>query len=234
MPRDDRAAADRRLAETVVSTTGISGLLVDYGGVLTTSIALSFRAWCVQTGLPPELAKEAFVEAYAPGGDGPVHRVETGELTAEQFAVGLARVLSERSGRPVPAEGLLAGLFAGLRLDERMLAAVGAARRAGIRTGLLSNSWDRDAYPREHFDGLFDDMVISGEVGLRKPDPAIFALAAQRLNLPVAACVFVDDLEPNVRAAEAVGMTGVHHRSADDTLPRLAALLGLELAVLKP
>lgn len=216
-----------------MSTTGISGLLVDYGGVLTTSVAPSFRAWCLQIGLPPELAREALVEAYAPGGDGPVHRVETGELSADQFAVGLARVLSERAGRPVPAEGLIAGLFAGLRLDERMLAAVGAARRAGIRTGLLSNSWDRDVYPRERFAELFDDLVISGEVGLRKPDPAIFVLAARRLNLPVAACVFVDDLEPNVRAAEAVGMAGVHHRSADDTLPRLAVLLGLERAVLE-
>jgi epoxide hydrolase-like predicted phosphatase len=209
------------------------GLLVDYGGVLTTSVARSFREWCRQAGLPSELVKEAFVEAYAgPAGDGPVHRVETGELTAEQFAVGLAALLSERAGREIPADGLLAGLFGGLRLDERMLAAVAAARRAGVRTGLLSNSWDRAAYPRERFDGLFDDLVISGEVGLRKPDPAIFTLAAQRLNLPATACVFVDDLEANVQAAQAVGMTGVHHRTADETLPRLAALLGLEVSAL--
>lgn len=157
-----------------------------------------------------------------------MHRVETGELTADEFAVALARVLSERSGREVPADGLLAGLNAGLHLDERMLAAVETARGAGIRTGLLSNSWDRSVYPRRRFAELFDVLVISGEVGLRKPDPAIYLLAAQRLNLQAAACVFVDDLEANVMAATAVGMAGVHHRTADETLPHLATLLGLE------
>jgi epoxide hydrolase-like predicted phosphatase len=214
-----------------------SGLLVDYGGVLTTSVTRSFRAWCAKLGLPPDLAGQTFVEAYeGPHGEGPVQQVETGRLTAEEFAVGLAAALSERAGVHVPSDGLLEGLFAEARLDERMLAAVAAARAAGIRTGLLSNSWGtpptRGGYPRERFGELFDAVVLSGEVGLRKPDPAIFTLAADRLNLPPAACVFVDDLDTNVRAAEAIGMTGLHHRRAEDTLPRLAALLGLQPSVL--
>lgn len=213
--------------------TGLAGLLVDYGGVLTTSAARSFRAFCVGLGVPSELAKDVLVEAYREdGGDGPVHRVETGRLTVEEFAVDLAAVLSERAGRAIPAEGLVAGLVAGMRPDERMLGAVAAARAAGVRTGLLSNSWGREGYARDRFPALFDAVVISGEVGLRKPDPAIYALAAERLGLPPAACVFVDDLDRNVEAAEAAGMTGVHHRRAEDTIPRLAALLGLDAAVL--
>ncbi len=217
-----------------MSTTGITGLVVDFGGVLTTSVTRSFRAWCTKLGLPPELAKETFVEAYdGPHGEGPVHLVETGRLTAEEFAVALAGALADRAGVHVPSDGLLEGLFAEARLDERMLDAVAAARGAGILTGLLSNSWGQEGYPRERFGQLFDAVVISGEVGLRKPDPAIFALAADRLNLSAAACVFVDDLDTNVRAAEEAGMTGLHHRRAEDTLPRLAALLGIEPSVLE-
>lgn len=206
----------------------LRGLLLDYGGVLTTSVSRSFRSWCVRLGLPPDLARQAFVEAYEGAhGEGPVHMVETGRMSGEEFAVALAAALSERAGTEIGADGLLEGLFAEVTLDERMLDGVAAARRAGVRTGLLSNSWGREGYPRERFAELFDTVVISGEVGLRKPDPAIFALAAERLNLPAAACVFVDDLDANVRAAEAAGMTGVHHRDAERTLPRLAELLGV-------
>lgn len=212
----------------------LGGLLVDYGGVLTTSVTRSFASWCVRAGLPPDLVQETFVDAYrAVDGDSAVHRVETGLMTGEEFAVGLAAALSGRAGTPVPSEGLLRGLFAEVGLDEAMLGAVAAARRAGVRTGLLSNSWGREGYPRERFAELFDAVVISGEVGLRKPDPAIFALGAAELGLPAASCVFVDDLEVNVRAAQASGMTGLHHRSAEDTVPRLAGLLGLDPSVLR-
>lgn len=215
----------------------LRGLLVDYGGVLTTSVTRSFRSWCVRAGLAPDLAKETFVDAYrAVDGDSAVHRVETGRITGEEFAVGLAAALSGRAGVAVPSDDLIEGLFAEVALDEAMLGAVAAARRSGVRTGLLSNSWctppTRKGYPRQRFAKLFDAVVISGEVGLRKPDPAIFALGAAELGLPASACVFVDDLDVNVTAAEAAGMTGVHHRRAEDTLPRLADLLGLDPAVL--
>ena len=216
-----------------MASEGLRGLLVDYGGVLTTSVTRSFRSWCVRAGLPPDLAKETFVEAYgAVDGDSAVHQVETGRMTGAEFAVGLAAALSARAGRRVAPDGLIQGLFAEITLDEVMLTAVAAARGAGVRTGLLSNSWGREGYPRERFAELFDAVVISGEVGLRKPDPAIFALGAAELGLPASACLFVDDLDVNVRAAEAAGMTGVHHRRTEDTLPRLAQLLGLDPATL--
>lgn len=210
-----------------------SGLLVDYGGVLTTSVTRSFRAFCTDMGLPPNLAKEAFVEAYAGHeGDGPVHRMETGDITVEEFGVGLAQVLTERSGVQVPHEGLIARLFALMDTDEAMFAAVAAARRAGIRTGLLSNSWGSENYPHERFETLFDIVVISGEVGLRKPDPAIFELASRRLGVPPEGCVFVDDLDKNIAVAEAAGMAGILHRDAATSIPQMARLLDLDEAVL--
>jgi epoxide hydrolase-like predicted phosphatase len=102
-------------------------------------------------------------------------------------------------------------------------------REAGYKTALLSNSWGMD-YPREGWTELFDVTVISGEVGMRKPDPDIYQLCAEQLELPPQACVFVDDLSPNVRGAVAVGMVGVLHRTYDETVVELEALFGLELS----
>lgn len=210
-----------------------NGLLVDFGGVLTTSVGPSFRAAATALGLERGLVMETFLEAYRDaGGDGPIHRLETGRMTAEEFGSELAAALSARAGTEIVADGLVDRLFAGMALDERMFAAVAGARRVGVRTGLLSNSWGSGGYPRERFAELFDVQVISGEVGLRKPDPAIYALAAERLGVPAGGCVFVDDLEVNVHAAEAAGMHGVLHRSADETIAELAEALGLQPASL--
>jgi len=209
-------------------------LLVDFGGVLTTSVTRSFRAFCTEMGLPPNLAKEAFLEAYSgPEGDGPVHKMETGEITVDEFAEGLATVMSERSGIPVSADNLVQRLFALMDLDEAMFTAVLGARKAGVKTGLLSNSWGVDNYPHDRFDELFDVIVISGEVGIRKPDPAIFSLASRRIGVAPQSCVFIDDLDKNVEVAEASGMAGILHRRADETIPQMAELLGLDIDLLR-
>jgi epoxide hydrolase-like predicted phosphatase len=110
-----------------------------------------------------------------------------------------------------------------------MIDAVRTARAAGIRTGLISNSVGTDIYDRAVLDELFEATVISGEVGLHKPQPEIFLLGAEQLGLPPAACVFVDDLRENCAGAEAVGMTAVLHRGPDRTLPDLERLLGVRL-----
>jgi putative hydrolase of the HAD superfamily len=110
-----------------------------------------------------------------------------------------------------------------------MFDAVAAARRAGIRTGLVSNSWGEEGYDRARFDELFDVLVISGELGIRKPAPEIYSLAAERLGRPPERCVFVDDLPGNLKPAAALGMATVLHRDAGATIPRLEALLGVSL-----
>jgi putative hydrolase of the HAD superfamily len=212
-----------------------SALLVDFGGVLTTSVTRSFRAFCREMGLPSELAKEAFLEAYAGHeGDGPVHRMETGEITVEEFSVGLAQVLTERSGVDVSAEGLVEKLFSRMELDEAMFAAVAGARSAGVKTALLSNSWGSDNYPRERFGDTFDVLVISGEVGIRKPDPQIFHLAARRLGVAPHDCVFIDDLDRNIEVAADLGIAGILHRNSDETIAEMADLLGLDRTLLAP
>jgi epoxide hydrolase-like predicted phosphatase len=95
---------------------------------------------------------------------------------------------------------------------------------------MLSNSWGDDRYDREQLASLFDALVISGEVGLRKPDPAIYSLAAERLGVAPEKCVFVDDLPGNLKPAAALGMaTVLHGGDAVATLTRVGVLLGVSL-----
>ena len=71
--------------------------------------------------------------------------------------------------------------------------------------------------------------MISAEVGLHKPQPEIYLLAAERLEVEPAECIFVDDLKENCEGAEAVGMTAIRHRDAQETIARLTELTGLTL-----
>jgi putative hydrolase of the HAD superfamily len=198
------------------------GLLVDYGGVLTSNVFDSFADFCRAEGLAADTVRDRFMQdanARALLGD-----LECGRLTEAEFEPRFAEMLGvERS------QGLIDRLFAGMQPDEPMLAAVAAAQRAGVRTGLLSNSWGQGRYDRSRFDTLFDAVVISGEVGMRKPDPRIYGLAAERLGLPPERCVFVDDLPGNLKPAREIGMATVAHRDADTTLAALEDLLGISL-----
>ena len=121
-------------------------------------------------------------------------------------------------------------MFAGIEPDEAMLGVLRPPTRPGLRTGLISNSMGAGRYDRDSFPELFDGVVISGDVGMHKPQPEIFLLGCERVGLNRPQCVFVDDLRENCEGAEAVGMTAVLHRGADTTLPELERLLGVELA----
>jgi putative hydrolase of the HAD superfamily len=199
-----------------------AALIVDFGGVLTTSIWPAFTAFCRDEGLPEGAVRDLF--RNDPDALADLRQLETGECEPQEFEGRLAARLGiERS------EGLIERLFAGLGPDEQMLAAVRAARDAGIKTGLISNSWGQTIYDPAVLEGLFDASVISGEVGIHKPQPEIFMLACRQLGVEPDACVFVDDLRENVAGAKAVGMTGILHRDTSETLARLEDLLGLEL-----
>lgn len=163
-----------------------------------------------------------------PAAASPVHRLERGEISEADFERELAAELAAR-GAHVPQEGLLARLLAGLtELDPRMLDLLRRARAAGLRVALLSNSWG-DHYPDRLWQGIFHAIVISGKVGMRKPEPEIFHYAAQQLGLPTQRCVMVDDLPHNISAAVGVGMVGVLHRTYDDTVEELEVLFGVPL-----
>jgi epoxide hydrolase-like predicted phosphatase len=211
----------------------VRGLLVDFGGVLTPPLGPTWRAVEDRLGLEKGTIFRTLQSAYEPGtGTGDIERLERGELDLATFERGLVERLRAAGARSVPEEGLVASLFAGMSPSGGVWDIVGQARAGGVRTAVLSNSWGTDAYPRERFAEVFDDVVISAEVGIRKPDPAIFHLAAERLGVPVEGCAFVDDLPRNVEVARDLGMHGVHHTGDDAaTAAALEPFLGVPLVV---
>jgi len=211
----------------------LQALVVDYGGVLTNPLPDALRQWLDVDGIDREAYAEVMREmlgpaAYAEATVNPVHALERGEVAVPEFERHLAARLRTREGAPVPAEGLIDRMFASFTRHDGMHGVLHRVRRAGRKTALLSNSWGNE-YPREGWDGLFDAVVISGEVGMRKPEPEIYRHTAELLHLRPEECVFVDDLADNVRGAAAVGMVGVLHRGLAKTVTELETLLELNL-----
>lgn len=197
------------------------GLIVDFGGVLTTNVFDSFKAFCRAEGLPEDTVKQIFRDRDGEG-LALLRQLEMGEISAEEFSEKFAPLLG------VTPDNLPQRLFGGIQPDEPMLGAVRRARAAGIRTGLISNSWGNGLdYDPALMEELFDAVVISGDVGLHKPQPEIFLMGAERIGVAPEECVFVDDLRENCAGAEAVGMKAILHRGSAGTLPQLQELLGV-------
>jgi len=195
------------------------GLLIDWGGVLTTDLFASFAAFCETEGLEQAKVRDLF--RHDEGARELLIEFECGRVDEREFEQRFAPMLG------VDDEELVERMFAGSAADDEMLGAVKAARAAGIRTGLISNSWGVDRYPQALMDELFDGVVISGVVGIRKPAPEIYAMGAEAVGLSPDECVFVDDLRENCAGAEAVGMKAILHRGSAGTLPQLEELLGV-------
>ncbi|HEY5429261.1 MAG TPA: HAD-IA family hydrolase [Solirubrobacteraceae bacterium] len=197
------------------------GLLVDWGGVMTTNVFHSFHAYCEAAGIDPDAVGERF--RSDPDSRELLIGLETGAMPEDEFERRFGAILG------VPGEGLIARLFAGGRPDEAMQNAVRAARAAGVRTGLISNSWGTGRYDRTLLAELFHGIVISGEVGMRKPTPDIYLLGARAIESEPDVCVFVDDLKFNLAPARELGMATVLHVDATETIDELERLLAVDL-----
>jgi putative hydrolase of the HAD superfamily len=211
----------------------LRAVITDWGGVLTPPIPQLVRAWADAD----QINWEAYISVITPwltaaydgnGPPNPVHALERGECTPAEFERLLAQRLVRIDGGPVHADGLLTRMLAVGQPIEAMYDLIRGLRANGLRTALLSNSWGND-YLRDDWDQLFDAVVISGEVGMRKPDAEIYLHTLDRLGCAGPETVFVDDLEANVRGAAAVGIIGVHHRSYAETILELEVLFQLDL-----
>ncbi|NYH78239.1 putative hydrolase of the HAD superfamily [Actinopolyspora biskrensis] len=205
----------------------VDAVVFDYGGVLTTPGRQAVESWTRAEGIRPESFSALLREwvGSEAAEDTPLHRLETGLLPIEDFNHLLAARLRRREEDRIEPEGLLQRLFSFMHPDEGTLRLVTKLRRTGLRTALLSNSWG-NTYPWEQLDGLFEHAVVSGSVGLRKPDPEIYRLLLDRMDLLPENAVFVDDVRANVTAAQRLGMHAVLHRDATRTEQALRELVG--------
>lgn len=215
----------------------IKGVLIDWGGVLTTALSEAIAEWLAADRIDVphyrDVMTRMVAQAYRADGHGDaetaartnlIHALERGEVEVAEFERALAeRLRTVDGGRPV-AEGMISRMFAAFRPVEPMYDMLRAARAAGLRTCLVSNSWGAE-YPREGWDEVFDGVVISGEVGMRKPEHRIFRHALEVIGLPPEQCVFIDDIEANIVAAREVGIAGIHHVDPGTTLAELERML---------
>jgi epoxide hydrolase-like predicted phosphatase len=210
-----------------------SALIVDWGGVLTEPLESAMRSWAEVDGVDFDhyigVMRQWLGDHHGELAESnPVAALERGEIEVPDFEQQLAARLSADTGGVVEPVGLLQRMFDQFEHAPAMAALVLRAHRQGVKTGLLSNSWGNE-YPREGWDQMFDAIVISGEVGMRKPEPAIFHHTLELLDVRPEEAVFVDDLRVNVAAATDLGLVGVLHASYDETATELEALFGLPL-----
>ncbi len=198
------------------------GLILDFGGVVTTDLYAELSAFCAREGIDPGAV--ARVLRDDPEGREAIQAVEAGKITQREYEVIIGRLLG------VDDHHLLIRALGGLRARPEVLDLIQRTRAAGIRVGLLSNSWgegEYDPYEGYDLDGIFDAVVISGDTGTRKPDPAIYLIAADQLGVPPRECVFADDTAANLPVAEELGMATVHFTDAAKGISEISRLLGL-------
>jgi putative hydrolase of the HAD superfamily len=211
------AAGNGAAAALGAARGGHRALLLDYGGVMTGDSWEPTRAFCRRMGLPPDtLIREC-------GVGGRLHElacaVESGAMPTREFERQAAGVLGLGDG-----EGFVADVYGGLSIEERMLDSVRRLHIQGVRTALVSNSWGSEMYALDRIEDAFDALVISAEVGIRKPDRRIYALAARRLGVQPRECVVVDDLGQNLKPARELGMHTILHRDVAATITEVERL----------
>lgn len=203
-------------------------VISDFGGVLTTPLLDAFAAVQDRVGIPPKTFGEALRAVADNGGENPLFELECGRITEHEFQRQLADALEPLLGhRPVIEEfGQL--LFEALDPNPGMLDLIREVKRDGRRTALLTNNvreWEATWRSMLPVDELFETVVDSAFVGCRKPDPRIYHLTLERVGLEPEQCIFIDDMEINVEAANDLGIHGVHFRETAQARAEVHALL---------
>lgn len=206
---------------------GARALLVDFGGVLTTNVFHAFEDFCTSVGLPADAFARS-VREHREAADLLV-AVETGQLSEADFEVAFAPLLCRGTDVELEPSGVIERLTATLRSDPLMLDVLERVRDAGFPTAVVSNSFGMGAYNGYELERRVDHVILSGEVGVRKPSRRIYLMAAEQIGVAPEQCVFVDDLEHNVAGAERAGMIGVHHTVSSETVRDLEKLFELDL-----
>jgi epoxide hydrolase-like predicted phosphatase len=203
-------------------------VISDFGGVLTTPLIEAFTAYQKSSGITVEELGQAMQRGAERHGEHPLYALERGEITEGEFR----RRIEEELGNGVHLEGFSEIYFDELKPNREMIDYMADLRERGLRMALLTNNvreWEplwRAKLPE--LDHIFELVVDSAFVGMRKPEPRIYELTLVRLGGGLAGsdCIFVDDLEPNCDTARSLGMTPVLYRSADQAISEIDAILG--------
>jgi len=209
-------------------TGPIKAVVSDFGGVLTAPLMSFFARFQSDAGVPLEALGKAMARIASEQGFHPLYELEKGKLSEQRFIELLDEAVSAELGREVHLHGLADAYWRDLATNDEMVAYVRNLHARGFRLALLTNNvreWEARWRPMVPVDELFELVVDSAFVGMRKPDAEIYELTLQRLGLPAAACVFIDDIEVNCTTAAALGMHAVWFRDTDQAIAEVEAAL---------
>jgi putative hydrolase of the HAD superfamily len=209
----------------------IQGVISDFGGVLTNRLIEAFAAFQDETGISPEQLGRGMQRVAERDGEYPLFRLERGELTEPQFLEDLSWGLEEELGHRPALHEFREIYFQAQHPNQPMLDLMRELRRHGYRMAILTNNvreWEPLWRSKLPVDEIFEVIVDSAWVGMRKPDPEIYRLTLERLDgLEPEQCLFVDDNELNVEAARKLGMLAVRFSSNEQAIPEIRSALGL-------
>jgi len=206
----------------------IEAIVSDFGGVLTTPLLGSFMAFQNTTGISTENLGRAMAAVGEEDGENPLYRLERGEITEAAFLERLGEGLEPLLGHRPELHRFKEIYFEALDPNQPMIELMRELKAAGRRMAMLTNNvreWEplwRSMLP---VDEIFETVVDSGFVGVRKPEARIYELTLERIGLPAEACLFIDDLAHNCDGARAIGMSAVHFRDNDQAIPEIRAML---------
>jgi putative hydrolase of the HAD superfamily len=206
----------------------IEAVVSDFGGVLTTPLMAAFAGVHERMGVPMEALARAMQRLAERDGSYPLFELEKGRMTEADFLRDIGAFVSEDLGRDVQMHSFREVYFEGLHPNEAMIEHMRGLRDRGLRMALLTNNireWEPHWRGMLPVDEIFELVVDSAFVGMRKPEPEIYELTCERLGVPPAQCLFVDDVEVNCQAAEALGMTAVWYREPEQAIAEIEAAL---------
>jgi putative hydrolase of the HAD superfamily len=204
-----------------------TAVLVDFGGVLTTSVLAAFEVFGASVGAASGLVLELLRNDAACRKLLVEH--ESGGIDAGAFDRGFAERLHAH-GVAVEPDQLSVRMQAGLRRDDDTVQLIEQLRAAKVPIALVSNAFGRDCYAGFDLNALADVVVISSEVGIRKPSRGIYAIACERLGVTPEQAIMIDDLQQNLDGAARLGIAGVLHTDAADTRKQLDERFGIRSA----
>lgn len=206
----------------------VRAVWTDFGGVLTPPISHTLSSFCARKGIAVDRLSHAIGKVTAPfGTDDVMEPIDTPLITEAEWLRRIDAVLTQEYGIALGLTTLADDWFDGRETNHDWVRALRGARRRGAFVGLISNmvpTWDTHWRRMADPDELFDDVLLSFEVGHRKPSAAMFELAAARAGVPAEHCLLVDDIEVNCAGARAAGWQTIHFTDTAEASARLDAL----------
>lgn len=206
----------------------VEAVISDFGGVLTSPLMDSFAAFQDSSGISLESLGSAMAAVAGRIGVNPLFELETGRMSEQSFLRAVSDELTAQLGRPVELHGFGERYFEHLHPNERMIDYMRELKRRGYKLAICTNNvreWEQLWRAKLPVDEIFDEVVDSAFVGARKPEPRIYEITLERLEVPAAASLFVDDVELNCSAARELGLSAVWFRSTEQAIAEIEQAL---------